>query len=59
MAEGEILRITGNEIPQSTDIVFIIEAKPCNKDILSGVNLNAITIELNKKLTDVGLKNNR
>lgn len=48
-----------NDIPQSTDIVFIIEAKDCNRNIKDRRNMDALTSILLKELTDQKIVSNR
>lgn len=47
------------EIPQTTDVVFIIEAKPCNKDLTTKKSLLLVVNALSKELENNKLRNNR
>lgn len=59
MPEGTFITLEGNDIPMTTDVVFIIEAKPCNRDVTINKNLNSLVSTLNKELNDINIKNNR
>ncbi|XP_063971909.1 uncharacterized protein LOC135159796 [Diachasmimorpha longicaudata] len=57
--EGEFQKLEDNRVPQSTDIVFIVEAKSCNYDIKQNRSINTLVSQISKELLDSGLKNNR
>ncbi|XP_011308401.1 uncharacterized protein Apoltp isoform X2 [Fopius arisanus] len=57
--EGEFRKLEGNRVPQSTDVVFIVEAKSCNYDVKHNRSVNTLVNQINKELMDAGLKNNR
>lgn len=59
MVEGDFIQIKGNAVPQSSDIVFIIEAKECNNFSLRRKNMPSIVSTIAKELQDVGIINNR
>lgn len=59
MVEGDFIQIKGNAVPQSSDIVFIIEAKECNNFSLRRKNMPSIVSTIAKELHDVGIINNR
>lgn len=46
-------------MPRSADVVFIIEAKECNADLIGKRNFNILLSTLSKELIDVGLTGNR
>jgi len=56
---GETIDI-GSEIPapQSTDIVFVVEEKPCNQEVVNHISNMAIKMEL-MSLRNKGLRNNQ
>ncbi|KAJ8914497.1 hypothetical protein NQ315_002769 [Exocentrus adspersus] len=57
--EGEFVRLQGSEVPRSVDVVFIIEAKECNKDITKSKNFGNVAELLDKELTELKLTQNR
>ncbi|KAF5274562.1 hypothetical protein FQA39_LY07174 [Lamprigera yunnana] len=57
--EGEFIRFEGDAVPRSTDVVFIVEAKECNKDLKSKRNIDTLVDLMNKELTDLNVTNNR
>lgn len=46
-------------VPQSADVVFIIEAKECNKELRDNRKLDIVAEQLYKELTYHNLTNNR
>ncbi|GAB6026545.1 hypothetical protein CHUAL_012965 [Chamberlinius hualienensis] len=54
---GDIQTIQGAEVPKSADVVFVVEQKVCNRQILLD-SLDEVSIELDKELTSSGLTNN-
>lgn len=59
MMEGNFIQIKGNGVPQSSDIVFIIEAKGCNNFSLRRKNMPSIVSTIAKELEDIGITDNR
>ncbi|KAI4503203.1 hypothetical protein M0802_001425 [Mischocyttarus mexicanus] len=59
IAEGEFRKLEGDTIPKSTDIVFIVEAKECNRNVRQNRNIEHLVNHLNKELKDKGLIFNR
>ena len=57
--EGEFRKLEGKNVPQTTDVVFIVEAKECNRDIRQNRSIDQLVSQLNKELNDRSLKNNR
>lgn len=57
--EGAIVELNEKDIIKSSDIVFIIEAKECNKDIKERRNIESLISLLQKELTDSGILDNR
>ncbi|PSN49824.1 hypothetical protein C0J52_08839 [Blattella germanica] len=55
LVEGDFRQLEGNAVPQSTDVVFIIEAKECNKNIKDRRNIDALNSMLFKELTEMKL----
>lgn len=57
--EGEYIQLEGDDVPQSADVVFIVEAKECNKDVRSNRKLDHLVELLNKELLQLNVTNNR
>lgn len=57
--EGEFIRLQGNAVPQTVDVVFIVEAKECNKDLLKSKNFESVIELLEKELNELNVTNNR
>lgn len=58
LSEGEFRQLEGDMVPKSSDIVFIVEAKECNKDIRSNKSIDLIISQMNKELQESGLVDN-
>lgn len=59
VAEGHMFELKNNDLPRTTDIVFIVEAKPCNEDLIANKNLLLVLSSLNKELNDSKFSKNR
>lgn len=59
MAEGEFIRFEGDAVPWSTDVVFIIEAKECNRNLRSKRNIDILTELMHKEFLELNYTNNR
>lgn len=59
LPERTLLEVHTDETPKTTDIVFLVEAKLCNKDILASGGVVSIINEVNKKLNESGKTNNK
>lgn len=57
--EGEFVKIDGDSVPKTTEVVFIVEAKKCNQNITSVKSIGTLVSLINNELENVGLKNNR
>lgn len=57
--EGEFVTLKDNDIPKTTDLVFIVEAKACNANIRQKRNIDSLVSQLDKELTDAGFVQNR
>lgn len=47
------------EVPKSSDVVFIIEAKECNNDLFTRRNMDLLLSILSKELIDAKITDNR
>lgn len=45
--------------PNVSDVVFIVEAKECNRDVFAAKNLGVLISTLQKELVAANLKSNR
>lgn len=59
MAEGSIFELNGDEVPTTTDVVFIVEAKSCNHNLSSNKNISVVVGAMEKAFGEAGLKNSR
>ncbi|XP_050528812.1 uncharacterized protein LOC126898616 isoform X2 [Daktulosphaira vitifoliae] len=59
ITEGDFLKFNGSHVPSSADIVFIIEAKECNKNFSEKQNVTTLLTLLIKELHDIGITNNK
>lgn len=57
--EGNFMQLRNNAVPQSSDIVFIVEAKECNRNIKHKRNMDSVISLLLKELTDLKITSNR
>ncbi|KAK5639713.1 hypothetical protein RI129_012205 [Pyrocoelia pectoralis] len=57
--EGEFIRFEGDAVPRSTDVVFIVEAKECNKDLKSKRNMDILIDLIHKELIEMNITDNR
>lgn len=59
VAEGQFRRLEGENVPMSTDVVFIVEGKSCNRDIKQNRSMEQLVSQLSKELKDQGLEDAR
>lgn len=59
VAEGKIFDLKDKDVPLTTDIVFIVEAKPCNRNLNRNKSLLAVLSSLNKQLNESSFTDNR
>nr|CAD7603256.1 unnamed protein product [Timema genevievae] len=57
--EGDFHKLENESVPRSTDIVFIVEAKDCNKNVLENRNMASLLTVLSKELIAANIKENR
>lgn len=57
--EGEFVKLQSADIPLTSDIVFIVEAKDCNADLKNKRNMDSLVSLLQKELVDSGVTDNR
>lgn len=57
--EGTFVELTVNDVPRSSDVVFIVEAKPCNTNLTESKNIMAIVSTLEEQLLAHKITNNR
>lgn len=51
--------MSGSEVPRTTDVVFIVEAKSCNNDLAANKNITLMISALEKGFNEIGLQNVR
>lgn len=59
MEEGQFKRLEGGHVPMSSDVVFIVEGKECNRDVKQNRSVEQLVTQLSKELRDQGLADNR
>lgn len=59
VAEGTFVELNGKDVPRTTDVVFIVEAKPCNKNLTFNKQIMSVVSALEKEFNNLGLKMNR
>ncbi|XP_011501595.1 PREDICTED: uncharacterized protein LOC105365190 [Ceratosolen solmsi marchali] len=57
--EGDFLKLEGETVPQSADIIFIVEAKECNRGIRQNRSIDQLIMHIDKELNDNNLIDNR
>jgi len=57
--EGDFQHLNSSAVPQSSDIVFIVEAKECNRNMKRKRNMDSLISLLLKELTDLKITSNR
>lgn len=57
--EGTFITFNESDAPSTADIVFIVEAKPCNKDIVKTKGIVAVVTAIEKELNEIKIKKNR
>ncbi|CAL7937265.1 unnamed protein product [Xylocopa violacea] len=59
LAEGQFVKLEGARVPSSTDVVFIVEGKECNRGTKQNRSIDQLVIQMSKELKDQGLTDNR
>lgn len=59
VAEGQMFDLRDDEIPKTTDVVFIVEAKSCNHNLTGSKNFENVIGTLEKAFGEVGLSDIR
>ena len=59
LVEGDFIRLKDSSVPQSSHVIFIIEAKQCNRDLTGNKSIPIFVSMLLKELQHVGLTDNR
>lgn len=57
--EGDFVRLYSKTQPKTADVVFIVEAKKCNKDLKNHKNFNTVVESINQELFELNITNNR
>jgi len=53
------MELSGPEIPRSSDVVFIVEAKDCNSNLKTSKNIMTVVSSIEEQLQAAKLTNNR
>lgn len=59
VAEGRFKRLEDDKVPRSADVVFIVEAKSCNRDMKLNSSMELLITQLDKEMNDRDLTENR
>lgn len=59
VTEGSIFELNGDDVPKTSDVVFIIEAKHCNHNVTANKNIPVIIAAMEKAFAEVGLQDTR
>lgn len=59
VAEGVFVTMEGEAVPKTTDVVFVVEAKECNKDLNTAKSMSSLVHLLETELQAVGLRDNK
>lgn len=57
--EGSFVDLSAAEIPRSSDVVFIVEAKPCNANLKQSKSIMSVVDSIEEQLKAAGIANNR
>lgn len=57
--EGTFLTLERNDLPNTTDVVFIVEAGICNKDLAQSKNILHLVNAMQKEFNEFHITNNR
>ncbi|XP_032572582.1 uncharacterized protein LOC6611837 [Drosophila sechellia] len=57
--EGTFMELSGPDIPRSSDVVFIVEAKECNANLKTSKNIMTVVSSIEEQLQAAKLTNNR
>lgn len=57
--EGTFMELSGADIPRSSDVVFIVEAKSCNENLKESKSIMSVVSSIEEQLQAVKLTNNR
>ncbi|XP_012280436.1 uncharacterized protein LOC105699757 [Orussus abietinus] len=57
--EGEFRKLEGPSVPKSTDVVFIVEAKECNRAINENRSMEYLVTQMSKEFNEQELTENR
>lgn len=53
------MELSGSDIPRSSDVVFIVEAKPCNANLKDTKSIMTVVTSIEEQLRAAGISNNR
>ena len=57
--EGNFINITNTNMKNTTDVVFLVEAKDCNKDIVKSKSITTLVTTIEKELMNANITGNR
>lgn len=59
IAEGTVFELSGADVPKTTDVVFIVEAKLCNEKLSVKKNMGTVITAMEKAFQERELANVR
>lgn len=59
MVEGDFSQMRGGAVPQSSDVVFLLEASKCNQYSIRRKSMPIVVNAVAKELLEAGILNNR
>ncbi|TDG46759.1 hypothetical protein AWZ03_006806 [Drosophila navojoa] len=57
--EGKFIELSGADIPRSSDVVFIVEAKACNQNLKETKSIMSVVASIEEQLQAAKITNNR
>lgn len=57
--EGKFIELSGADIPRSSDVVFIVEAKSCNQNLKETKSIMSVVASIEEQLQAAKITNNR
>ncbi|XP_031778090.1 uncharacterized protein LOC100118388 isoform X3 [Nasonia vitripennis] len=57
--EGDFRKLEGEAVPSSADVIFIVEAKECNRGLRRSRGVDQLVAHISRELGEAGLRENR
>lgn len=59
ISEGQFVLLKDEDIPNSADVVFIVEAKNCNRNVRNNKKIDDLVNNIENELLKLNINNNR